>query len=209
VPNPSQIAPFHGVALNKALDSKVQREVFEKVVHGLLKKHVVIVITHNQRFAVAADQVLLLDGDGKGATHMGPPTELLAAIGGDVQGEEVSMDDDGIEAAMDASTTTRMPTAVAGAAAAAGGSFVTPQSRGSVALGNAAGEATTVGLGAVLAADTAAELSIAKKDMVAARGVLDGKKEALQLVVKEVGADGTLSWGIYAWCSSLSSSQPP
>ena len=75
-----------------ALDTKVQQEVFQKVVLGLLKRHAVVCITHNHKFAKHADKVLVLDHNGVGATHVGMPPSLDARISNTGDGEGESED---------------------------------------------------------------------------------------------------------------------
>ena len=48
-----------------ALDAKVTREVFAKVVNGLLRGHAVVMVTHQKSFAAECTTVLALDADGR------------------------------------------------------------------------------------------------------------------------------------------------
>lgn len=119
-----------------ALDTKVQQEVFQKVVLGLLKQHAVVCITHNHNFAKHADKVLVLDHNGVGATHIGVPPLLDARISntGDGEGDSgdglrnasvesdsptIDVDADGFESSIDSAAVVSAATQEAATAATA------------------------------------------------------------------------------------------
>ena len=87
-----------------ALDPKVGREVFEKVVGGLLKEHATIVITHQAGFAESADRLLVLDHEGREVKD----ADLAKFAKGESEADEATVDGDvkqaggGAAAALDA-----------------------------------------------------------------------------------------------------------
>lgn len=160
-----------------ALDSKVQNEVFEKVVLGLLKQHVVICITHNHKFAEHADKVLLLDLNGVGKTYVGLPPSLKVTAAA-----ASSVGSDGIEGSMDDAAAAAATAAVAAAAATS---------------------ATNIGTESAAPLDGKSRAAVAaaagpETDLAAARKALIGHTAAKGVVAEETQDVGAVSRGTYA-----------